>query len=131
LDLHLPPNISPGDVVADLEEIFLACCDTSEGTKGELRPVTIDAGYEIPAKGRALNTLRSIFKSLNIPWEPDVFRSHSDANHVWTAGIKPIVLGPGRLDLAHSPDESVSFQKVLQAAEIYLAILNAATSDRW
>jgi acetylornithine deacetylase/succinyl-diaminopimelate desuccinylase-like protein len=34
--------------------------------------------------------------------------------------VKPIILGCGRLEKAHSPDEDVSFQQVLGAAEIYL-----------
>lgn len=47
------------------------------------------------------------------------FTSHSDANQLWTAGVKPVILGCGRLEKAHSPDEDVSFEQVLGAAEIY------------
>lgn len=57
--------------------------------------------------------------------------SHSDANQIWAAGIKPILLCPGRLEEAHVPEESVSFQEVCRTAEIYLDILVAAESGRW
>jgi acetylornithine deacetylase/succinyl-diaminopimelate desuccinylase-like protein len=30
------------------------------------------------------------------------------------------VLGPGRLEAAHTPEESVPFQQVVQAAQLYL-----------
>jgi acetylornithine deacetylase len=34
--------------------------------------------------------------------------------------VDPIILGPGRLEEAHTPEESVNFSQVLKAAEIYL-----------
>jgi acetylornithine deacetylase/succinyl-diaminopimelate desuccinylase-like protein len=35
-------------------------------------------------------------------------------------GIDPIILGPGHLEAAHTPEESASFQQIVQASEIYL-----------
>ena len=131
LDLHLPPTVSPGEIVSDLEEIFLNHRERSSGIDGDFRTLTIDAGYVLPAKGVAVNTLRSILESRGCPWKPEVFRSHSDANRIWAAGIKPILLGPGRLEQAHAANEFVSFQEVCRASEIYLDILCAAVSGRW
>jgi acetylornithine deacetylase len=131
LDLHFPPAVSPGEIVSDLEEIFLNHRERSSGIEADFRTLTIDAGYEIPVKGPAVNTLRSILESSGKGWEPEVFRSHSDANRIWGAGIKPILLGPGRLEQAHAPDEFVSFQEVCRASKIYLDILCAAASGRW
>jgi acetylornithine deacetylase len=62
-------------------------------------------------------------------WQPGVFRSHSDANQIWTAGIKPILLGPGSLEMAHIPEESVSFAQVCTAAEIYLDLIRTASVE--
>jgi acetylornithine deacetylase len=55
-----------------------------------------------------------------LPWKTDAFRSHSDANQMFSSGARPILLGPGRLEKAHTQDESVSFREVQTAAEIYL-----------
>lgn len=131
LDLHLPPIVSPGEIVTDLEEIFSNHCGRFGEIKGDFHTLTIDAGYEIPDKGTAVNVLRSILESHGNAWEPGVFRSHSDANHIWAAGIKPILFGPGRLEQAHVPEEFVSFQKVCRASEIYFDILKAAASGLW
>jgi len=131
LDLHIPPTVSPGEIVGDMEEIFLNHRERSSGIEGDFRTLTIDAGYELPGKGPAVSTLRAILESRGSEWKPEVFRSHSDANRIWAAGIKPILLGPGRLEQAHAPNEFVSFQEVCRAAEIYLDILSAVVTGRW
>jgi acetylornithine deacetylase len=38
---------------------------------------------------------------------------------LWISGVKPILIGPGQLQMAHAPDESVSFNQVQWAAELY------------
>jgi acetylornithine deacetylase len=39
---------------------------------------------------------------------------------MFASGVRPILLGPGHLEKAHTQDESVSFREVQTAAEIYL-----------
>jgi len=64
--------------------------------------------------------LREVCKGMKVPWETQDFRSHSDGNILWGAGVDPIILGPGRLEIAHTPEESVVFAQVVQAAQLYL-----------
>jgi acetylornithine deacetylase len=52
----------------------------------------------------------------------DAFRSHSDGNLFFAAGVKPLILGPGSLETAHTPDERVAFDEVSCAARIYAAL---------
>jgi acetylornithine deacetylase len=52
----------------------------------------------------------------------DPFRSHSDGNLFFAAGVKPLILGPGSLETAHTPDERVVFEEVSGAARIYAAL---------
>ena len=63
--------------------------------------------------------LKSVFADRNLPWNPKSFPSHSDANLLWSSGMKPILLGPGQLEKAHAPDESVAFSQVEAAAGLY------------
>jgi hypothetical protein len=71
---------------------------------------------DVSIRPMELDDLASIFHT---------FPSHSDANLLWAAGVKPILLGPGQLEHAHAPEERVSFPQVLQAAEIYLDLMTA------
>ena len=129
LDLHLPPTAPVGEIATDLEEIFSGYCRSHPCGEGDFRMTTVDAGYELPEKGPVVETLKSLFRQRGMKWQPAVFRSHSDANQIWTAGIKPILLGPGSLEMAHIPEESVSFAQVCTAAEIYLDLIRTASAE--
>ena len=63
---------------------------------------------------------KAVFGRMSLLWEPQDFRSHSDANILWTDGVDSIILGPGRLEEAHSPQESVLLNQAAQAAQLYL-----------
>ncbi len=128
LDLHLPPAAPVGEIATDLEEIFSGYCRSHPRGEGDFRMTTIDAGYELPEKGPVVDALQDVYRRREMKWQPGVFRSHSDANRIWAAGIKPILLGPGRLEMAHIPEEAVSFSQVTGAAEIYFALVQAAST---
>ena len=90
---------------------------------GELRIVTVDDGYELPEKGRMVEALKAVYAKGSLPWEPRPFQSHSDANQLWAAGVKTILMGPGELEMAHAPEESVSFKQVCLATQLYSDLL--------
>ena len=123
LDVHMPPASPAGQIAVELEEAFLGLSENTSDVRKTFRIATNDAGYEFPARGSLVEGLREVFARMSIAWKPDVFRSHSDANQMWAAGIKPILLGPGRLEMAHSPEESVSFSGVCKAASLYADLI--------
>ena len=118
LDVHLPPEAPVGEIMMELEELIASSGEDGSGIEKTFRFETVDAGYVLPEKGIVVETLKKVFSYHSMPWEPQSFRSHSDANQLWAAGIKPILLGPGRLEEAHVPDESISFEQVCLAAKI-------------
>lgn len=125
LDLHVPPGMEVGEILLDMEEIAMSEEDKRDGIEIGFRSATIAAGYQLPEKGMVVDTIKDIFKTHNRSWSADAFRSHSDANQIWASGVKPIILGPGQLEQAHSHDESVSFQQICLAAEMYLGLMDA------
>jgi acetylornithine deacetylase len=128
VDIHLPPSSPAGEIAMELEEAFARSCSGAANVEKLFRIVTNDAGYEFPERGPVVENLRKVFSRRAVPWKPDIFRSHSDANRMWSAGVKPVLLGPGRLESAHAPDESVSFDKVCRAAEIYADLILESVS---
>jgi acetylornithine deacetylase len=125
LDFHVPPSAPLGDITLDIEEIIAAEQQGNPSFDGVFRFVTIHAGYSLPEKGLIVESLKRTFAQRSLPWQPQPFPSHSDANLLWAAGIKPILLGCGELEKAHSPEESVSLSQVELAAEIYLDLMLA------
>jgi len=123
LDVHLPPGAPIGTIATELEEIILREREQNARLDAELRIVTIDDGYELPEKGRMVDALKAVYASRSLPWEPQSFQSHSDANQLWAAGVKTILMGPGKLEMAHAPEESVSFEQICLATQLYLDLL--------
>jgi len=123
VDIHVPPKALVGEITTEVEEIVGRESEGYAYIETRYRNTTIDAGYELPERGPIVNALRAVYAERGLEWEPQPFRSHSDANQIWAAGGRPILLGPGGLEKAHAPDESVSFQQVCLASEIYLDLV--------
>jgi acetylornithine deacetylase len=124
VDLHLPPDAPVGTVLVALEE-HLAAESENESRKIACDFSTVDSGYELPERGLLPEMLKEILTAGKRPWKTSSFRSHSDANQLWSAGIKPVVLGPGSLAQAHTEHESVKVSQVQDAAKVYYDLLCA------
>jgi len=120
LDLHLPPDSRIDVLKTELEQLVEAAADSIPGLDAYIRFEDTHSGYRISHERTLEKKLKEVYGKMSLPWEPQDFRSHSDANVLWAAGVDPIILGPGRLEAAHTPEESVSFNQVVQAARLYL-----------
>ena len=120
LDLHLPTRYAIGELTAELEELVET---QMTGQNKEFSLATIHNGYRLPRRGEMARVIEAGFDRTGIPFKPDTFRSDSDAPLLWQAGIKPIVMGPGNLSVAHTNEESVSVSQVESAARLYLALM--------
>ena len=125
LDVHLPPTAPVGEIILEMEDILSRERAETPGFNGTLRFATVHGGYTIPEKGWPVEILKHVYTKHSLPWKPEAFRSHSDANLLWEAGMKPILLGPGELAKAHAPDEAVSFDQVHLAAQLYFDLILA------
>ncbi len=120
LDLHMPPSSKIDVFRTELEHLVASARDTIPGIDPYIRFEESYPGYQISPDRPLVGKLRNIFERMALRWEPQDFRSQSDGNIIWAAGVDPIVLGPGLLEAAHTPDEAVSFSQVLQSARLYL-----------
>jgi acetylornithine deacetylase len=129
IDSHLPPDAPIGDITLELEEIIERYREKHPHPDLSLRFTTLYSGFSLPEKGPVVDSLRQAFVDRSLPWRPEVFRSHSDANILWEAGMKPIILGPGQLEKAHAPEESISFVQTCLAAELFHDMMVAMASQ--
>jgi acetylornithine deacetylase len=129
IDIHLPPKVPIGDITQDLEGILSHAQKENPKLEATIRFTNIHTGYELPENAPVVEALHDLYRKKSLPWEPEPFCSHSDANLLWTSGVKPLLLGPGSLGKAHAPDESVSFQQVKAAAELYCELVRRLAPD--
>lgn len=121
LDLHLPTRYPIGELTAELEEMVES---RMEGDNKEFSLTTIHNGYRLPRRGEMARVLESAFNRTGLAYKNGIFRSDSDAPLLWQAGIKPIVLGPGDLSVAHTNEECVSIPQVVDAGRLYISLLH-------
>jgi acetylornithine deacetylase len=125
VDLHVPPAYPIGTIAIEIEELIRKFVTKEKRYLEDIMSFSmIHAGYDLPDQGTLPQVIKEIYKKHNREWKPGSFQSDSDASLLWSGGIKPIILGPGQLARAHTPDESVVFKQVLEASQIYLDILN-------
>ena len=122
LDLHLPPNSRIDLLKSELERAVEIARGNVAGLDVQLRFEDTYSGYHISEERSFVQKLKEAYQALSLSWEPQDFRSHSDANILWAAGMDTIILGPGHLEAAHTPKESVNFHQVVQAAQLYVSL---------
>ncbi len=120
LDLHLPPDESLDTLKTKLEQLVETARKDIPDLDASLEFEDTYPGYQISPDEPMVKKLKQIYQRRSLPWNPQDFKSHSDGNVLWAAGVSPIILGPGRLEAAHTPEESVSLGQAVQAAQIYL-----------
>jgi acetylornithine deacetylase len=123
IDLHLPALTNMGELTFQLEELHTNYLKSHAQVDAAIQFNTIHAGYELPQKGPLVELLKATYARHHLAFTPTSFPSHSDANTLWAAGIKPILLGPGRLEKAHTAEESVSLSQVGLASQIYMDLI--------
>ncbi|MDF1577983.1 MAG: M20/M25/M40 family metallo-hydrolase [Desulfurivibrionaceae bacterium] len=122
IDLHLSPDIDPGEVRRELEKSLIKARRTIKDLNLEASIAFEAGGYELEPDNRPARILEEVFPRLNLPLEFVSFRSHSDGNLFFQAGCKPLILGPGSLETAHTAEEQTSLAEVEAAARIYAAL---------
>jgi acetylornithine deacetylase len=120
VDLHLPAMADMGKLTFELEEVHDGYRSTHPEAESAIHFSTIHAGYELPERGPLFERLEALYREHGMAFRTASFPSHSDASILWAAGIKPVLLGPGRLEKAHTAEESVHLPQVYRAAQLYL-----------
>jgi acetylornithine deacetylase len=123
VDVHLRPEVSAGRYGEDLCRFADDILAASRASRHEIEVATVAEGYRADPGGRLATSLRRVLEDSAVGWHPDAFRSHSDANLLYEQGCAPIVMGPGQLAKAHTLDESVPFEQVAQASQLYTDLL--------
>ena len=122
IDLHLPPDRDPATLQESIRRIASEAHRQIPGLDLNVDFDFASSGYNLGMENDLARTLSEIYPRLGRALKFDAFRSHSDGNLFFAAGCKPLILGPGALEISHTPEERVDFADVLAAARIYAAL---------
>lgn len=113
VDVHLPPGRS----AAAAAEYLRRAVEEAAGGPVEVRFPTNQDGFSVTEDDPLVRACRTAGLS-----GAGAFRSHSDAGLFHSAGVPTVLLGPGRLELAHTEEERVDFAEVAEAADAYARV---------
>jgi acetylornithine deacetylase len=130
IDLHLAPEIAPAQVRKAIEDRLATAADFTPELNLQVAFDFAAAGYQLGMDSWPGEALARILPLLALPRHAVPFRSHSDGNLFYAAGVKPLVLGPGSLETAHTHEEQTSLAEVEAAARIYAALCLAAGAEQ-
>ena len=122
IDLHLSPDVDPAEVRQELEHCLAEAHRTIKELSLEVDFAFESGGYQLEQDPQLTAVLEDTYLRLNLPLELVPFRSHSDGNLFYQAGSKPLILGPGSLETAHTAEEQTSLAEVEAAARVYVAL---------
>lgn len=122
IDLHWRPEIDPKAVTAAVESARLVAQEDHPLCGLSSASTFASMGYQNPPEAPILAPFWRALALAGLPGTPSAFRSHSDAAVFQAAGALAVVCGPGKLEMAHSPEEQVSLAQVEQAAKLYAAL---------
>ena len=129
IDLHLPPGMDPEGVEETLRT-------RAEDARGLVADLDLELAVDFASRGYDLGTdtllapvLEELYPQLGLNLAMDAFRSHSDGNLFHAAGVKPLILGPGALETAHTSEEQTSLVQVALAAKIYAGLALSASPE--
>ncbi|MDY0191770.1 MAG: M20/M25/M40 family metallo-hydrolase [Desulfuromonas sp.] len=122
IDLHLSPDTDPAIVHKELDNVMERARNSIKGLDLECSFDFEASGYELDLNNQLMTTLEEAYPRLNLPLNFVPFRSHSDGNLFYQAGTKPLIIGPGSLETAHTAEEQTTVAEVEAAARIYVAL---------
>lgn len=116
VDVHLPPGRRASEVAEQLRRAA-----EEGGPAVSIGFPTSQDGFAVGEEDPLVRAWRALGRSAT-----EAFRSHSDAGLFHAAGVPTLLLGPGRLEYAHTEEERVDFAEVVEAAELYGALAGRA-----
>ena len=88
-----------------------------------LEPFLLEAGLDTPPSAIIVQAAREAGRQLGLPSEVAGVPYGTDGSTLSGAGIPTVVLGPGDIDQAHSPEEFVEIGQVAACASLYEAVV--------
>jgi acetylornithine deacetylase/succinyl-diaminopimelate desuccinylase family protein len=121
LDRRMVPQEDEEQVRSQIMQLLLHACQ-EHGVETEILrflPTTGGATETDPAHPIVIASIEAARRNGVSNLEPHGLQGACDLVHFRSTGAQGVVLGPGRLDVAHKPDEYVPEDEFLQASSIH------------
>lgn len=123
LDARLVPGQKPEDVWSYLEELIQARSGRVRDFSASVEVIEERAPWETDENDPIVRALRLACKASSIPVHLGGFLGTTDGAVFHKAGISGAAFGPGSIAQAHRENEYVLIEDLVQAARVYLRVM--------
>lgn len=124
IDRRLIPGEHPRDVLTACRNMLERFCLRHPELRWEMEtPSVEDWPLDTPADAAIVRRTAAVLDELGLDGEPIGVPFGSDASKFGQAGVPAIILGPGSIDVAHTPFEFVDLPEVEQAYRVYRRLI--------
>ena len=121
-DRQTLPGEEPQAIHRELQDLIQQIA-SHNGFRAELSKLQEFDAWEIDESSSLVSMLKKVYQQvLDKEALLDGFYAYSEADLLAKAGIPSLILGPGRIEQAHSPDEYVPVEQVINACRLYAAL---------
>jgi len=110
IDFHVLPNQDINQIIQEIKNVLERDPLVNYVVKDISEPFALSEDTPIVS-----NLVRAFRQALNREPRLSGMRSWTDAAHLYAAGVKPVVFGPGELAKCHTPGEWISVKEVVEA----------------
>lgn len=126
LTAEVRTGVAPGETVDTVEEEVAAAIEAVVETRPWLQahPPRVERfsiqfePAEVGASAPVVKALQASLSEADLPTEPTGATYGADSRHYEAAGIPTVLFGPGTIDVAHFPDESIEWSEIEIAADV-------------
>jgi acetylornithine deacetylase len=118
LERRTLPGERPDEVLAEFVSALGKLHARGEAPGARIEPGLYRPGSEVPAHGDEVRTVLRAIEAEGIPGRVEGMSAWVEAALLNEAGLPAVCFGPGRIEAAHTDDESVMLEEVMQAADV-------------
>lgn len=128
IDRRMVPGEQEADVITSFEEICRKAEEAFPGAKVEIKDyfVTTGPASEVKPDSKIAQIAYEACKKVTGENQaPFGLTCNTDMNHLVRAGIPCVIIGPGRIDMCHQPNEFVDLKQLETACQVDEAVIRA------
>ncbi len=119
IDRRILPNETIEGATKELQDVIDNMKKQDPEFKANMEVLLTGSPIETSQDSPIVTMTQEVCKSRGISDKPEGYLQASDGRFYAEKGIPTILLGPGLAELAHSPDEWINIEEVVEATRIY------------
>ncbi len=122
IDLRPIPGMDAGELAQAVEATVAALREQDPDLQVLVESRILATPFETDPEELIVQFVQAACNTMGLPEEVVGYQQVSDGRFFADAGIPTVILGPGGASVAHTPNESIGVEEIIQATKLYALI---------